>query len=215
MNDYSDRGTIMTSSKPSLALYATIALLILSCSKDPASPFASNSIIMPLAIGNQWVYHVTQYQHYTKTQIDRIDTSVVYRSTLEGTDSTYWISNLELAIWWSPSFLNRADGLYIIDHSGPKTVGGSGPPLVEHFVKYPTFPGDSIRFRYMTIRTSSVGAKVASDAGEYACVGYDAWQNDTVHLGTFWVAPNIGIVRSWQLMGADTMYVNLVSSRIH
>ncbi len=196
-------------------------LLFLSlngCSKNPVSSGAGQ-VILPLAVGNQWVYHVRQFQHYGNTQIDRLDTTLVWRSTKEGVDSTYWIRNLEITLFWSPSFLNKSDGLYIIDHSGPVIApvggGGNSTPVEEQFVQFPTVPGDSIRFRYLTLRTLSVGSSTSAEGGIFDCVVYDAWSYDTTHAGTFWVAPGIGIVKSWQLVGADTLYTSLLSYRLN
>ncbi len=208
----------MSSFIRSFPICFAVLLFAASCNNNPTSP-GTGQVILPLAVGNQWVYHVSQYQHYNNTQIDRYDTTLVWRSTKEGSDSTYWIRNLDIYLYWSPSFLNKADGLYIIDHNRLPVVpvgggGGNTAPVEQQFVRFPTLPGDSLQFWYLTIHTLSVGTNTASEAGQFGCVVYDAWQNDTLHMGTFWVAPGIGIVKSWQLFGRDTMFTSLLSYKL-
>ena len=117
----------------------------------------------------------------------------------------YYVKNLIINTFPALKMVlnNENDGLYIASVDAELTI----PPRhskVERVLKYPTVNNDSSTFSSYTIKTKSFSETVTINFRTYPCVLYDVYQRSGI-VAQFWMAPNIGIVKTWQYFGF-TMY---------
>ena len=122
--------------KRSLLLIFAIPVLLAAGCNNGTGPPAQSPQIMPLAIGNEWIGQVTEYNTQGNPDSTRLDTLRILKSEVVNGETWYymnvfWIYGADTNHGW---FTNRSDGLYTCDS--------------EHFAqsyryaKYPATPGE-------------------------------------------------------------------------
>ena len=186
----------------------TTALLLLGgCSEDSTGP-SSNGVIMPLAVGNEWVYKVSFYNSDGTVNNTFFDTLRIYDKLYDGQDTIYAFTNND-RYNSNDVGANRADGYYTLS---------PGPLKIQ--AKYPTYSGEV--FRIDTLRGSTLdpgtivmtysceltNTTIGIPAGSYMCTKYrihsvGTYQEDSTkpienfeNLSECWYAPGIGEVKN-------------------
>jgi hypothetical protein len=115
--------------------FTSLTILALNCA--PANgPLPTQQVIMPLAVGNEWIGRVNRYDSHEKFDSTWLDTLRVLRSEDTGGETWYYANT---PVIYGPDtlyawFTNRPDGLYTRDmEDHGKTYRAA---------KYPARPGD-------------------------------------------------------------------------
>ena len=158
-----------------------IILLMAGCSNNNPE----TSVILPLNVGNQWIYKVTNPDDSNKVFFDTLSVS---KDTLVNKEKWYIITHT-----WENSFKlilqNQADGLHLIDYYNTPRI----------FLKYKAVPGEiySPGKRDDSVKIISVNEKVKTIAGEFECYIYGSPKinidNKDDH---FCMAPGIGCIKT-------------------
>lgn len=192
-------------------------LLSITCKDSHLTAFESSKIeILPLNLNNSWNYTCLYYSlnpdNSIKGLIDSFDIKmeVIKIDSIESFKG-YYVKNLIVNTFPALRMLlnNKVDGLYIASVDAEITI----PPQhskVERVLKYPTVENDSSIFSSYTIKTKAVSETVTLNNRTYTCVLYDVYQRSEI-VAQFWLAPNIGIIKTWQYFGS-TMYEFKVKS---
>lgn len=188
-----------------LFLLLTAVLLLGGCSDDPSSP-STASVIMPLAVGNQWIERVTIYNGGNSVDTIYYDTLLIRDVSFYQGDSVYHFDG-------PLAGANRADGYYI-------SLGN----MLQILAKYPAFSGEVFRIDTsisISCDTSAVPDTTISkfmceqvntvvnvSAGSFTCNKYNVRSTGTYQTGPteprekfedlieYWYAPGIGQVKS-------------------
>jgi hypothetical protein len=82
-----------------------LAVILVSCnnSESPCVPVKTSGPIVPLAIGNQWVYHITEFADGSVTR-SYYDTLTIRRDTLINGEKWYF--------YYGGFWTNRSNGLW-------------------------------------------------------------------------------------------------------
>ncbi len=103
-------------------------------------PIPSEPVIMPLAVGNEWIGRINRYDSHAKLDSTWLDTLRVLRSEVADGETWYYANT---PVIYGPDtlyawFTNRPDGLYTRDiEDYPEDHG-----KVYRCAKYPARPGD-------------------------------------------------------------------------
>ena len=190
--------------KISVLINLFLTFVFFSCDVVEPDSINNQGSILPLVIGNSWNYQTMQYRYDTAdSSISAIDSSFITVSvakpdTLDSFDG-YFIENLFISLGWGKYsiFNNRHDGLYYASRTA--FVVPPPPSRTLKLLSYPTFVGDILFLDSLTtIKTTSIDEEVSISDSSYKCVVYEVFSSDKL-LGKFWMSPNIGIVKSWQL----------------
>ncbi len=166
-----------------------------ACKEEAGVPsIPAEDAILPLTTNNSWNFLRRGIDSNGVTVDSSLLSMTVGQPDTLGTEEAYPVSNFPF-VFIDPGPLlwaNRTGGLYNV-------IPGPTPPS-RAFVRvfqYPTAMCDSLRFSGHTIVTASVTEMVTVPAGSFRCVRYDIFQSGTLR-GQLFVAPNVGIVKSWQ-----------------
>lgn len=167
-----------------ITLFATF--LFSSCTDTSTNP-DSNKQIIPLEIGNQWIYRVDIYDSLGVGIIEtRYDTTKV----TEVNDGWYSILNLSK---FSPTakFQNRKDGFYVFNQVVWDTFIGL-------FFQFPTKKDNLYNVIASTMVIRGTKTQVETEQGNFDCIEY---YNSPTNKGLnydyflFYLAPDVGIVK--------------------
>jgi hypothetical protein len=123
-----------------------------SSSSEPCTPIKTSGPIIPLAIGNEWIYRVTQYQDESGIiGFVHYDTMRVIRDSLIGGEKWYLMTD-----GWST---NRSDGLWGLYYVTPDSTI---PVLLW---KYPAKSGEVIRKLDDSIMVVSIDSAISIPYG--------------------------------------------------
>jgi hypothetical protein len=177
-------------------LTGIVILTLLGCSSKKESEEPSidispgqrvGNIIMPLEIGNMWVYNI--YGLDTASNQLReilVDTLAVVHDTIINRERWFYIGGLQRTKGWVS---NRKDGFWF-------ALPGGLPFL---FAKYPAQPGDtfsSLIGSTMTHTTlEGTGEEVKSPAGTYYCYKYVQKVVPSDIITNYYFAPGVGMVK--------------------
>lgn len=185
----------------SVILSLSLGLFVLfGCTSDnPTGASVPSGVIMPLAIGNQWIQ---RYVLYSDTQHETRDTIKVLSDTLINNQRWYLVSDGPYGVLMA----NQSDGLWI-------RSGG-----ISWLVwKYPANPGDVYHRPADSVRVASTSRTITVTAGTYRCYEYRINHNPPI-----FIAPNVGMVRldSVVITGDDPTplglgRIELVSAILH
>lgn len=196
-------------------LLIAIVFLAVGCSEDSTGP-SSNVVIMPLAVGNEWVQRVTMY--YLDGSIDTtyLDTIRIRDKVFDGSDTIYLFnSNLAGA--------NRKNGYYIALSDSLQIIA-----------KYPVFAGEVFRrdtsidvpvWDTTSIRDTIISKFLCKEtntfvnvaAGSFYCYKYQIHTSGTFradagaspeyieNLIEYYYAPGIGEVKSYSYGWKDSL----------
>lgn len=206
--------------KISFYLFPIIILLFLSCKRSGVSgPELTFNTILPLSVGNYWVYSSVDYRiNEFDSSIIILDSSIV-KMEVDKEDTLdsfigFSIKDYIFLITWDISeilFANKDDGLYIVQRQG--FVYPPQPARISKALSYPTFVGETNSFGGYIIKTKSLSELKSVEAGSFNCILFEVFFHDAL-VGKLWVAPNLGIVKSWRLFGLvieenELLYYNL------
>jgi len=193
--------------RASIAVVTIIVLSasIISCSEDdnPVTPHDIPDVIMPLELGNSWVYQLTTFK--PDGSIRRTDTvtfSVFSDTLIENERWFVWGQKVTTQVFCT----NRTDGLWYW-HENDTVPGLSA--------MYPAEAGDRFTDAYCdTIHVVSTDHLVTVPGGTFSCFLYEKppahhqqaqrWR----YRGYF--SPNIGQIRVEQFLASDAVpeYLN-------
>ncbi len=146
-----------------------------------------DSVILPLAIGNQWTTFVTEYNQSGQTIDEYTATgTVVGDSTIE--DWTWYLMVSDTAGADSSLWTNKEDGAWAWTDSA-----GAPEALM---LKYPASPGESYPVYDVTVTVESISTSITVPAGTFDCHYYRAHIPIFGTIGKIWAVPNIGVVRA-------------------
>jgi hypothetical protein len=187
-----------------LSLIAVLTALVLSSCNSTTEPGGNNltDVIMPLKVGNLWVYDYIEFDSTGATIATGTDSLGVVGQVTIGGSTWYLFSNFSSD---TTSVQNRKDGIYSV-FEGKEW----------HVYLYPTKPGDRLYTRNDTVDdgdrvileytdVETINSSVTVPAGTFSCVKYVNRQEEhTLSTGYVWtppsrtvdyVAPNKGLVQ--------------------
>jgi hypothetical protein len=191
-----------------------LSMLGAYCSRESAvGPILWIGSVLPLRAGNTW-----NYEHSVDTNGVVVNSSLLCMSVGEldtfGTEAGYQIEHFVVGdgieylgpVLWA----NKADGLYdIVGRPFPL------PPALHRALIFPTHVGDTLVFAGYLILTAALEEAVVVAAGIFNCVRYDVFMNNAM-VAQVYAAPNVGIIKSWQLTFPRSRRVDkLVSYQLH
>ena len=136
--------------------------------------------LVPLAVGNQWIYETTTTDSTGKSSTKSDTTRITRDTTIQG--EKWFFFNNDVA----PT-VSRTDGVYSWD---PKTN------TARIFVRYPGTVGSSYERGSQRYTISSINTTVSVPAGDFACYQVTVTdQNAPRLLGTISIAPGIGTIK--------------------
>lgn len=159
-----------------------LSLIVYGCSSTtgPADPAG---VILPLKVGNMWIFNATEYAADTVRR-KLIDTLDVRSDTVIGGETRYLFNSQN-------GYLNRSDGAYAWG------LSQGGEPILQF--KYPTRAGDSVYYGDATysimIRVVSTSELVTVPAGHFVCHHYFLTASFGQYDVHYFIAPNIGYVK--------------------
>ncbi|MEP7217366.1 MAG: hypothetical protein ABI876_00535, partial [Bacteroidota bacterium] len=153
-------------------------------SSSPSSPVTGNQSgkLIPLALGNQWLYATTLYDSTGATTGTRTDTTKVNADTLIQGEQWFFFNDDHAA----PT-ANRSDGLYYWDPA-------SGTARI--YIRIPGTVGDSYERGNLRYTLVSTNTTVTVPAGVFSCYQLlvtDA--NNSNVESTISIAPGTGTVK--------------------
>lgn len=164
-------------------------------------PFVSGNDLMPLAIGNRWIYVadtlIPGYEH---------DTIEIAEDMILGWNRERWFRSRETARNYGVLYTNRADGLWInptIDFTYLQHYG-LHPARKGDVFNHDTLPGVSLDGTTVdTFATAAVVRairRVTVPAGIFNCYVYTQRSisqstGDTLYGDEYFIAPGVGIVK--------------------
>jgi len=168
----------------SVIVFVILALALVSnqaCDKKgvsgPEQPAQPSSMIFPLAVGNWWVIHTTNYDTTGAVYSTRQDTIRILRDTT--------INNERWFIGYG-ILTNRVDGLY--DYQ----PGSVSPASLE--LKYPvSVPNDWV-YRGIPMKILAVNDTLTVPAGTFVCHYYRSGYDGITYNDEFY-SPEIGLVK--------------------
>ena len=166
------------------SLVVMCAVLFLSCDNNdsPLDTTTDPGTIVPLKVGNQWVYRSNVYDASGSVIDSFLDTVKIVRSKTIGTETWYEDNT-------GRTQTNRADGRWLYSDSAY---------LVE---KYPAKLNDtySLAEGSLTVRVRSLDESVQVSQGSHKTHVY-SWTRfenaTTVLVGEFFHAPRVGLIRA-------------------
>ncbi|MBE2188675.1 MAG: hypothetical protein KGZ71_08475 [Desulfobulbaceae bacterium] len=151
-----------------ILVMCTFCFILIACEKGTTPQIIDTSVLIPLKLGNSWVYKEIDYWNPVATTSQfslTVDSAVQFqgethykmRITDIQTDETMIIDAY---------FINKADGHHFI------YIPEDGEPDVTLF-KYPTFDGEIIsEDEYFKFYVESVNAEYTTPAGKFKCIKY-------------------------------------------
>ena len=153
----------------------------------PCQSDVVDSVILPLAIGNQWLTSVIEYNESGQTIDEYTATgTVVGDSTIE--DWTWYLMVTDTAGADSSLWTNKEDGAWAWTDSA-----GAPEALM---LKFRATPGESYPVYDVTVTVESISTSITVPAGTFECYYYRAHIPIYGTIGKIWAAPNVGVVRA-------------------
>lgn len=191
-----------------LVMFAALCSLFISGCKNNNEPTASTTsgdIIVPLSVGNQWIYLVTDSTSPSGRFItDTLITRITHDTTIEN-EKWYVVENTShpfiptdnVKKYSSALWINRADGNWV----GPYGPGMSFSPYLS--IKYPSSVNDSWQlprwadsYPLVTLTVISTNTPVDVQAGHFTCYEIEYRDSVTAVPSRAYYAINIGFIKS-------------------
>ncbi len=150
-------------------------------------PDTVTHVIVPLAVGNIWLYHKVEYNS-SGTVIAEYDTSSSIVSDTLIVDSIWYIVEDGTGALPSNIATNWDDGLW--------TYAADSTPSELLALKFPTTIGDSYPYYNVTVHVDDTALSVTVPAGMFTCYYYRMTVPIFGTVGKIWVSPDIGIVKA-------------------
>jgi hypothetical protein len=178
-----------------ILVICSLCFVLIACEKGTTPQIIDTSVLIPLKLGNTWVYKITD--NWTPV-VRTSQLSLTVDSAVQFQGETHYkmrITDIQTneSMIKEDYYINRADGHYL------KYVPEDGEPDVTLF-KYPTFDGEVIsEDEFFKFYVESVNADYTTPAGKFKCIKYvtiisfDGIEHDkTIN----YIAPGIGIIAS-------------------
>ena len=174
-----------------------ISIFINSCKDNITSPSTKIEGILPLAVGNTWVYQIVA--GWTE-----IDTMKVVRDSLIGDERWYAIRHRLTT--WDEFYTNRNDGLYLL------SPYQTSPPTAYRYYKYPSSVGDSSVINGgIVVKLVSNSDTVKVNGQQFICYTYLQYvlygsQRDTTGYLLDYMSPKVGIIKKDYYSSSNKIY---------
>ncbi len=176
---------------------------------EPGAP----TELIPLAVGNEWVYEKTG-DGGSPVYTERVIGSILRNGqswflVRGGEDPGQRDSDEDWEYWTGNTAEGNADVEYSI--ANETMQGVFSEPFV--YFRYPVGAGETYQLDddLTEIQVVAVDARVTVPAGEFECILYQERLADTPddeYMGSWWVCPGVGVVRSeWIHEGEVTVDV--------
>ncbi|MFI5201636.1 MAG: hypothetical protein ACHQNE_04570 [Candidatus Kapaibacterium sp.] len=198
-----------------------IILSVMGLNCAPANgPLPTQSVIMPLAVGNEWIGKVIQYDVHGNPDSTWLDTLRVLNSQVVNGETWYYLNGYPPYIQWSRTpnspyekdtsgcvFVMRPDGIYRIqDWNFDSSQRFLSYPVRAHDYVYrvgtgrPDSTGHYLSYSYKGVDT--IGLTVHVPAGSFSTIVYSigsySQSSDVISEGIGpgeYYAPGIGLVQ--------------------
>jgi hypothetical protein len=211
MNHLSELGRRLRHSGPGVvAVLLMAAIALAGCGDDNGTNSTSDDTIMPLAVGNKWVYRTTTYpvtgsmQSAPQDSVVTRDSILVVADTMIEGERWYIVGGSLYDEGGRTAFANRSDGMRVaIDVGGEQMQQWL-------FAKYPVTAGETyeIPLAATPVTVQSTDSTVTVPAGTYEVYAY------AVVLGFGYAdyvqfTPNVGLVywEVWEPGPADGSFL--------
>ncbi len=205
---------------PVLASLFVLCTISLSCA--PANgPIPDQQVIMPLALGNEWIGQINQYDSKGNLDSSWFDTLSVLRSKEAGGETWYYVH-----VYWGYGrdtnhlwFTNRSDGLYTCDSEHFTTA--------YRLAKYPARPHDvcvvfentsdstGLYSEYRGIGVDTTNIPVSTPAGQFQCYSYSGFDfsqagdvGSSIWEPSSFYSPGVGLIQ-WGYFGLDGKHASI------
>ncbi len=132
-----------------------------SCKDDKITNAGSNNYIVPLNIGNQWVYRNYYYPLGDTSLVSETGTEYsITKDTVINNERWFLISSAGFPQG------NRADGYYLLK----KDNAGNEKPIL--YIPYPAQKGEEVVTGYGILKVVSVDTTITVDGNIYRCYCY-------------------------------------------
>jgi hypothetical protein len=169
-----------------ILILVIILIFVSSCSDSSTNPI-SNRKIIPLEVGNQWIYKVDGYDSLgTNIISSRFDTTKV--TDLD--NGWYSISKLS-KFSTNTKFQNRNNGLYVFNQ-------GFGGEFIGLFFQFPTIKDNEYNINASSIIIRDTKKQVVTDLGLFDCIVYyysPTQKGLNYDYTLFYLTPNVGIIK--------------------
>ena len=199
------------------------------CNSNSTGPPDEFEDILPLALGNKWIYQIDNYFDSKGNVVDHItevqyDTMEVVRDTMIGNERWFAIRHSIDANTNSIGenyYVNRADGIYIL--TTQQFRGSYQYPSVKIFLKYPMEIGDSITFMGEVKKLIAISDSVTINSKNYFCYIYEisniydsTYVPEPERHNLIYLSPQIGFVRGEYIFGGRlAVQSNLLSYELN
>ncbi|PKL85856.1 MAG: hypothetical protein CVV22_04780 [Ignavibacteriae bacterium HGW-Ignavibacteriae-1] len=181
-----------------------IFVLALGCSDDSNSPNNNSKELMPLKIGNSWVYNYTYYDGFAEHS-GKVTSTVISDEMYNG-EKYYRIETLnhinnQKKI--SPIYsINKTDGLYMLYFE-------DNDELHTDFLKYPVSEGEIFQSNESSkLYVEKVDTLISTSAGKFNCIKYIKkiiFDGKEIDISIMYYCPGIGrIAGEYFLMSDET-----------
>jgi hypothetical protein len=188
-----------------------LLLILLAASCDKSTNPKPPDVLIPLAIGNQWEYAITDYD--TNSVVISVDTvllEIVKDTVIQ--NMTFYIITADgirdPEIFW-PS--NQSDGVWLF------ILADSTMALA---FEYPASVGDRITFGQDSMVVAHSNASVAVPAATFQCYQYNQYSSNLLEQ-IWYFSPNVGLVKTedWARTQGGRLYldekIELISFNLH
>lgn len=175
-----------------------ILVLFAGCGDSGTETSGNDNEIIPLAIGNTWIYKVYNIHSSNKDSLllsDTITMTITYKINIDGED-WYYINESEKSL-----FTNRSSGLWILEFDDTTNIDVSKAML---YYKYPTVVGDRFPTDTAGAQTVSTSYKVVCGAGTFNCIRYVDIKEHIFENNGYFFKAGVGMVRQEVITHIDT-----------
>lgn len=177
-----------------------VSAFVSSCKENTATSIdtAENSQIIPLEIGNQWIYKNVYYDSAGTPTLNVLDTVTIIKDTTISGEKWF---RLQGSVGYSYDVIHRADGYYY--YGGGAILQYKYPAnLNERYQTYIATPTD-------TMVVASFNSITTVQAGTYTCYQYNRFvpSRATVRQTT-WIEAGKGIIKEELYGGTTTVFLS-------
>jgi hypothetical protein len=164
-----------------------------------------NQEIIPIAEGNNWIYHNYYYRSPRKDSICDADTIQFQIGKKIKINNEEWFQWGVFGIDFRNVGRNKKEGFCTITYDNIQNISVDSAFL---FFKYPTKPGDVwySKFDNDTIQTISLDEEVTVPAGTFKCIHYRKKDSGKYPNNGFFMAPGVGMIKCEIIGGIDDSY---------
>jgi hypothetical protein len=198
-------------------LTVVVAVVFLQhCGSDKPTESSSEDVIVPLAVGNYWIYQVTLYEPEGVVKRVTFDTIQVVGDTILVDSVWYTIDDSSVPEDILPCYTNREQGFYRVFLRPPRAINVNDTAGLA--AKYPTHEGDTFTVRSglfsWLVTVESTDMEVTVPAGSFTTYCY---YSDFHSPHRTYYAVGVGNVKSeaWWWTAMDTLpYLHSVAELI-